>query len=527
MASTSILIVDQREATQRTLKLTCKTTLTAAKLKRTYGKHTGEDPCLFVLTRPNGRRLEPDEHLPKSVFVVAAEPSAAKPTAAKPAAAKPEAAEPAAAEPPAEDDRACRYCFESHEPLISPCECRGDQRYVHPECLRQYQRILLVNEPVHPQLYAAEHDPRTTICGVCRSPYSVAPPSRRELAESFTGPELAEQLRVGSVLAVRPRHSAHLEAIGGAAAFVRSLYLITNVEKDDGSLTLELRTNSEAEALRKRLDAAGDAVLDNGRRFTLAEIRRGSGVVAGRDCLWALRTLEAPAVAVLRTAEDRTGPGGEDHLAAVNLNARIVRRTARRGDELRHRVGGVVDPHRVTCFLVPGDAETTHGHTVLFCGASEQVATSAAALAEAARREAEAEARAVDLAAQRATTVHGGVVRGQAVRVVGLPDYEGEVGVACGFADGRWRVRFRDGSLKAARPEHVEPREEGPFSGRVDVYWGDSRWSRAQLLGEIGRGHWGVAACCVADVVDDDRYGTAAARAVFAARSAMTDPALR
>ena len=84
MASTSVLIVDQREATQRTLKLTCKTTLTAAKLKRTYGKHTGEDPCLFVLTRPNGRRLEPDEHLPKSVFVVAAEPSAAKPSAAKP-----------------------------------------------------------------------------------------------------------------------------------------------------------------------------------------------------------------------------------------------------------------------------------------------------------------------------------------------------------------------------------------------------------------------------------------------------------
>ncbi|KAH8091961.1 hypothetical protein JL720_5537 [Aureococcus anophagefferens] len=312
MASTSILIVDQREATQRTLKLTCKTTLTAAKLKRTYGKHTGED------------RL---------------------------------------------------------------------------------------------------------------SPYSVAPPSRRELAESFTGPELAEQLRVGSVLAVRPRHSAHLEAIGGAAAFVRSLYLITNVEKDDGSLTLELRTNSEAEALRKRLDAAGDAVLDNGRRFTLAEIRRGSGVVAGRDCLWALRTRGARGRGPARRRGPH-GPGGEDHLAAVNLNARIVRRTARRGVELRHRVGGV------------------------------------------------------------------------AARVVGLRDYEGEVGVACGFADGRWRVRFRDGSLKAARPEHVEPGRKGRSRSRGGT--GATRAGPRARFGEIGRGHWGVAACCVADVVDDDRYETAA-----------------
>jgi hypothetical protein len=28
--------------------------------------------------------------------------------------------------------------------------------------------------------------------------------------------------------------------------------------------------------------------------------------------------------------------------------------------------------------------------------------------------------------------------------------------------------------------------------GRVYVFWGDARWSRAQLLGEIARGHWGL-----------------------------------
>ena len=31
------------------------------------------------------------------------------------------------------------------------------------------------------------------------------------------------------------------------------------------------------------------------------------------------------------------------------------------------------------------------------------------------------------------------------------------------------------------------------------VFWGDARWTRAQLLGEIARGHWGL---CKASVTD-------------------------
>ena len=37
-----------------------------------------------------------------------------------------------------EDEEICRYCFSGVEDgeLITPCDCRGGQKYVHLECLR-------------------------------------------------------------------------------------------------------------------------------------------------------------------------------------------------------------------------------------------------------------------------------------------------------------------------------------------------------------------------------------------------------
>jgi hypothetical protein len=39
------------------------------------------------------------------------------------------------------------------------------------------------------------------------------------------------------------------------------------------------------------------------------------------------------------------------------------------------------------------------------------------------------------------------------------------------------------------------------YTGLVLAFWGDARWSRAQLLGEIARGHWGLAKAGVGDLV--------------------------
>ena len=61
--------------------------------------------------------------------------------------------------------------------------------------------------------------------------------------------------------------------------------------------------------------------------------------------------------------------------------------------------------------------------------------------------------------------------------------------------------------------------------GEVMVFWGDARWTRAQLLGEIARGHWGL---CKADVTDILREQVGVwkgldGRMVFAPVTAMTD----
>ena len=48
-----------------------------------------------------------------------------------------------------DDDRECRYCFSGPEegPLLSPCDCAGGQKWVHQECLRRWQRSVLVSQP--------------------------------------------------------------------------------------------------------------------------------------------------------------------------------------------------------------------------------------------------------------------------------------------------------------------------------------------------------------------------------------------
>jgi putative AlgH/UPF0301 family transcriptional regulator len=79
-----------------------------------------------------------------------------------------------------DEEALCRFCFEgsSHGELVSPCECKGDQRFVHLTCLRRWQSELSGGSS------AAEA--RRCICPVCRrlydASYTPAPPTRREPA---------------------------------------------------------------------------------------------------------------------------------------------------------------------------------------------------------------------------------------------------------------------------------------------------------------------------------------------------------
>lgn len=69
---------------------------------------------------------------------------------------------PAAAD---ESPKSCRICFsgDDEDTLISPCRCTGTQKFVHEGCLRQWQK-------------AARGTAGASVCGVCRSPFTLAPP---------------------------------------------------------------------------------------------------------------------------------------------------------------------------------------------------------------------------------------------------------------------------------------------------------------------------------------------------------------
>ena len=144
-----------------------------------------------------------------------------------------------------ESERMCRYCFDGAEegPLISPCACKGGQKWVHLECLRRWQRMVLVSQPTHPMFHG--DDKRQHDCNVCSTPYTCAPPTRHELMSSFTGAEIASLIGEGCVIGAGTLFSAELRAqmnsmppsLRRASSYehwVDSSYVITGVEDDDG-----------------------------------------------------------------------------------------------------------------------------------------------------------------------------------------------------------------------------------------------------------------------------------------------------
>ena len=113
-----------------------------------------------------------------------------------------------------------------------------------------------------------------------------------------------------------------------------------------------------------------------------------------------------------------------------------------------------------------------------------------------------------------------------------------------------WRVRqvrLGDGSGKQVKPCNLEladtvaalaatagaappPSSSVPPPPRVAAFWGDARWSRTQLLGEISKGHWGLCKASVADVVTaapSARHGGLRGRLAFAPVSEMTEDFMR
>jgi len=105
-----------------------------------------------------------------------------------------------------EEEKMCRYCLSTGGgELIAPCQCRGGQKWVHLECLRAWQRMVLVNQSTHPYFYEKEH--RQEICNVCKTKFTVPPPDYHEMVSGLAGEDVVSKIAEGFLI-VRTQSSS-------------------------------------------------------------------------------------------------------------------------------------------------------------------------------------------------------------------------------------------------------------------------------------------------------------------------------
>ena len=72
--------------------------------------------------------------------------------------------------------------------------CRGTNEWVHLECLRTWQKSVVLEQHTHPK-YQTKID---QVCNVCLEPFTGIgeAPSRHEQIVAYTGAELAARVRI-------------------------------------------------------------------------------------------------------------------------------------------------------------------------------------------------------------------------------------------------------------------------------------------------------------------------------------------
>lgn len=433
-----------------------------------------------------------------------------------------------------DEEAICRYCLDGTDsgPLISPCNCKGGQEYVHLSCLRQWQRMVLVSQPTHPDFYG--NDVRHQTCNVCKSVFTCPPPTRHELMESFTGLEIAALIEPGCIIGAHEVFSLELEhkllemnevlsSMCGYRNWIRGVYLITEVTCDDGLQKIPVRAANELEALRRRL---GDTLTIDVRGSSYRLIQDGalSGVPAER-LAEAFKELKAPCEIVL--AQDPRPSCGDDQITAVGLQRKLA--SAKNQSSVDVALRGLYSKYpgaskvEITYFS-GGPCETERIVSCLVLGGSQRGWKSVKKLVDAVQL-------AYSLSARRHPE-QGDFGGGQTVRVAGLKarqDLNGETGLTLQFIQesGRWMVRLRNGEGVKVKPGNLE--SVAGAHGQVYAFWGDARWTRTQLLGEIARGHWGLCKASTAEVTlpVEERWKGLEGRMAFAPQTAMTDDFMR
>lgn len=418
--------------------------------------------------------------------------------------------------------------------------------------------MVLVSQPTHPYLW--KDDDRMHICGVCKTPFTCPPPTRLELMRSFTGPELGALVSEGSVIGAHERFSRNLmrdisesptiaAVSSNLAHWINGAYLITEVVEDDGVHEFEIETPAVLSLIRTDLERSESKLeLSNFTHSESLHLMLGKGamrnVTNSRDVSRALTTLTLPA----KLYFSETPPGetyvknvGKDHVVAVNLTRlldgpvdsnRVSRalsslykmRPETMLVEISHYVGGPCDDGDIRCCIVLG-GRSGRGWTMFkdlvraVRTASDWIVRSRSTSMSRKGTHPHKETR--DEAVVPGCTV---LVRGL-LRRTDLNDQKGIVLRLC--KTGRWLVRLEDGTGVKIKGENLK--SIAGRHGRVYVFWGDARWSRTQLLGEIARGHWGLATACVGDLIADvgTRRCALEDRLAFAPETEMTETSMR
>lgn len=318
--------------------------------------------------------------------------------------------------------------------------------------------------------------------------------------------------------------------MSGYEHWIRGVYLITSVIPDEQEKVLPISSRSTLQGLAELLEE-DCTLMFHGQRLRLMKEKSLSHVTSDENLKQALLTLPLPATIVLRVTTSITC--ADDHITAVNIarsvsspvvpskydpifRAACLRMQSVSLVNVIHYIGGPVDESDITECIVTGGPK---GWTI--------VSNLKKALFLAASRN------------QKKYPDQGDITSGQKVTLTGLiarPELNGRVGMALRFlpAPGpqRWEVQLSTGEGLKVKPINLisETGTGAGNSARVMVFWGDARWSRAQLLGETARGHWGLCRATVGEFIvppNEVWPGTLLpGRLAFAPISAMTDEIL-
>ena len=94
-----------------------------------------------------------------------------------------------------ENEKICKFCYESSGILETVCECKGSNQYIHKECLYDWQLKTILNQSTHPK-YQINSD---IICSVCKTEYKIKGKSREDLMKELTGEVITKQIKIGYI----------------------------------------------------------------------------------------------------------------------------------------------------------------------------------------------------------------------------------------------------------------------------------------------------------------------------------------